>query len=213
MNEELIERFKRHKNNPRGNKAQAEVWLLPQKLNNRVRQYYEPSKKPSEAEPWLNRPEMPTSDEIMDIDSDNSSNPDIVEIVPNRETGGWESQGELSRHSPAAWSTTNIATDAYLSAHYELLREDAVRPLREAICHVRREPDRNEDAFKSTIGIYQDVSELCHLGAAMKPQLIHIFCRSTSAASYALPEVLPCASPSAPFVHRKRYCGSRANVS
>jgi helicase required for RNAi-mediated heterochromatin assembly 1 len=102
MNEDLLERFKRHKGAHRGNKIQVELLLLPQKLNNKVRQYYEPAKKPSDAGPWLNRPEMPTSDEIMDIDTDDSSNPDIVEIVPNRETGGWESQGKLSRHSPAA---------------------------------------------------------------------------------------------------------------
>jgi len=89
MNEDLIERFKRN------NTTQVEILLLPQKLNNRVRQYYEPTKKPSEAGPWLDRPEMPTSEEIMDTDSDNSSNPDIVEIVPNRETGGWESQSKL----------------------------------------------------------------------------------------------------------------------
>jgi helicase required for RNAi-mediated heterochromatin assembly 1 len=101
MNEDLIERFKRTKGAHRGNKIQAEILLLPQKLNNKVRQYYEPSKKPSEAGAWLHRPEMPTSNEIMDIDDD-SSNPEIVEIAPNRETGGWESQGEFSHHSLAA---------------------------------------------------------------------------------------------------------------
>jgi helicase required for RNAi-mediated heterochromatin assembly 1 len=101
MNEDLIERFKRTKNGQRGNKIQAEILLLPQKLNNKVRQYYEPAKKPSEAGPWLNRPEIPTSNEIMDIDDD-SSNSEVVEIAPNRETGGWESQGKFSHHSPAA---------------------------------------------------------------------------------------------------------------
>lgn len=57
----------------------------------------------------------------------------------------------------------DITTDAYLSAHSELRREDAVRPLREAVCNVRREPGQNEDAFNgSAIGIYQDVSRVCH---------------------------------------------------
>jgi len=93
MNEDLIEKFKRGKHAHRGNKQQAEIWLLPQKLNNRVRQYYEPAKTATVAGPWLSRPGIPSSDELLDIDSDNSSNPDIVEIVPNRETGGWESQG------------------------------------------------------------------------------------------------------------------------
>lgn len=58
-----------------------------------------------------------------------------------------------------AAALTDLNADAYLSAHYELLREDSVRPLREAICHIRREPQQNEDAFRSTVGIYQDVSE------------------------------------------------------
>lgn len=102
MNENLIERFQRNKHAHRNNKAQVDTWLLPQKLNNRVRQYYEPAKKLLQAEPWLSRPEVPTSDEMMDLDTDNSSNPDIVEIVPNRETGGWESQGKSSLHLPAA---------------------------------------------------------------------------------------------------------------
>jgi hypothetical protein len=102
MNEDLIESFKRGKSAHRGNKQQTEIWLLPQKLNNRVRQYYEPVKKASTAGPWLKRPEMLTSDELLDIDSDDSSNPDVVEIVPNRETGGWESQGKPSRHTLAA---------------------------------------------------------------------------------------------------------------
>lgn len=213
MNEDLIERFKRHKGAHRNNKIRAEILLLPQKLNNKVRQYYEPVKKPSDAGPWLSRPEMPTSDEVMDIDTDNASNPDIVEIVPNRETGGWESQGKLSLHSPAVCSITDIATDAYLSAHYELLREDTIGPLREAICHVRKGPDLNEDAFKSTVGIYQDVSRVCRMGAAMKPSLTNNLCRFTSAESCALPKASPCESPSAPFVHRKRYYGSRASAS
>jgi helicase required for RNAi-mediated heterochromatin assembly 1 len=55
--------------------------------------------------------------------------------------------------------STNHTADAYLSAHYELFREDTVRPLREAICQVRQTPGENEDAFKGTVGIYQDVGE------------------------------------------------------
>lgn len=47
----------------------------------------------------------------------------------------------------------------YLSAHYELLREDAVRPLREAVQQVRITPQAKEDAFKGSIGIYEKVSD------------------------------------------------------
>lgn len=45
-----------------------------------------------------------------------------------------------------------------MSAHYELLREDALRPLREAIARVRMVPDANEDAFDGAVGIYEKVS-------------------------------------------------------
>lgn len=99
MNENLVERFKRGKGGNYAHQTRVELRVLPQKLNNKIRQYYEPSKKPIEAGPWLDRSEAPTSAEILDVDTDNSSNSDIVEIVPNRETGGWESTGELSHYT------------------------------------------------------------------------------------------------------------------
>jgi helicase required for RNAi-mediated heterochromatin assembly 1 len=161
MNEDLIERFKRSKQGNPVHRTQVELRILPQKLNNKVSKYFEPLKKPAEAGPWLDRHELPTSSEILDIEADNTSSSDIVEIVPNKETEGWESKGEpLLYQISQPLAPTDLTAEAYLSAHYELLREDAVRPLREAICQVRREPERNEDAFKGTIGIYQDVSEI-----------------------------------------------------
>ena len=48
--------------------------------------------------------------------------------------------------------------DTYLGAHYELLREDAVRPLREAVGRVRTTPTAAEDAFGDAVGIYEKVS-------------------------------------------------------
>lgn len=40
---------------------------------------------------------------------------------------------------------------------YELLREDAIRPLREAVSRVKNMPSANEDAFSGAIGIYDNV--------------------------------------------------------
>jgi hypothetical protein len=94
MNEDLIERFKRGQQGRSVNRTHVELRILPQKLNNKVSKYFEPLKKPSDAGPWLDRHESPTSSEILDIEGDNSSNSDIVAIVPNKETGGWESKGE-----------------------------------------------------------------------------------------------------------------------
>ena len=51
------------------------------------------------------------------------------------------------------------APDAYLGAHYDLLREDALRPLREAVSQVKFTPTGAEDAFTGkAIGIYEKVS-------------------------------------------------------
>ncbi|KAM0718692.1 hypothetical protein Q7P37_005763 [Cladosporium fusiforme] len=142
MNGTLLERFDREKRSQMGarnTQQTAEVWLLQPKLNARVREYYQPTRKPADAGPWLDRPELPTAAEILDVEGDGSSTSDVVEIVPNRVEGAWESK------------------EAYLSAQYELLREDSLRPLRESVFHIRKEPDQNEDAFSGSIGIYQDV--------------------------------------------------------
>lgn len=100
MNENLIERFSRARRgiakNNNDDRAQAEVWLLPRKLNSAVRQYYQPVRKPAEAGRWLDRPEMPNSAEIMDTEEGGSSSSDVVEIVPNRLEGAWESKGKKS---------------------------------------------------------------------------------------------------------------------
>lgn len=51
-----------------------------------------------------------------------------------------------------------IVAEAYLSAHYELLREDAVKPLRDAVGVVRANPSADENALPGAIGIYEKVS-------------------------------------------------------
>lgn len=68
-----------------------------------------------------------------------SESSDIVELVPNKPEGSWADK------------------EAYLSAHYELLREDALRPLRDAVSSVRITPQANEDAFMGQLGIYEKV--------------------------------------------------------
>ena len=55
----------------------------------------------------------------------------------------------------------------YLRTHYLLLREDALRPLREAVQHVRDMYDLDEDPSRSTIGIYDQVS-VCGITFAKK---------------------------------------------
>ena len=72
-------------------------------------------------------------------------------------------------------------TEEYLSAHYELLREDAVRPLREAVQQVRITPQAKEDAFQGSIGIYEKVVVL----QPPKRSTLTCFTRYTSVRSNA----------------------------
>src|SRR5579871_3538843 len=77
---------------------------------------------------WLSRPEIPTSDEIRDIQEAWVPRVDGAIILNgNKITGAWNSQEE------------------YLRTHYELFREEAVRPLREAVNFLRQCPDYQEN--------------------------------------------------------------------
>ena len=73
--------------------------MLREKLNLKVQEYYQPAQKPLSAGPWLDRPELPTSAEVLDIDGDSESS-DVVEIAPNKIEGPWKSKGESSLSIP-----------------------------------------------------------------------------------------------------------------
>ncbi|KAL3468590.1 P-loop containing nucleoside triphosphate hydrolase protein [Aspergillus heterothallicus] len=74
------------------------------------------------SKPWTLKPEIPTSGEIFG-DEDN----EFVDLATNNIDGPWESK------------------EAYLKAHYDLIREDAVAPLRDAIAIVRNDPGMRDD--------------------------------------------------------------------
>ena len=95
MNENLVERFGRSRRGVRSDTEQAQVWILPQKLNLKVRQYFEDANKPVDGGHWLSRPEIPTSAEVLDKDTGGSTSSSEVELVPNRRKGAWDSKGEL----------------------------------------------------------------------------------------------------------------------
>ena len=94
MNENFVERFGRCRLGIQPEIQGAHVWIRPQRLNPKVRQYFEDGKTAIDGGQWLRRPEIPTSDEVMDTDTDRSSSSDVVEIVPNKLEGAWESKGE-----------------------------------------------------------------------------------------------------------------------
>ncbi|TKA63203.1 hypothetical protein B0A55_11028, partial [Friedmanniomyces simplex] len=154
MNENLVERFGRSRRAVRPENEQAEVWILPPQLNPKVREYFEDSKRPIDGGAWVSRPAVPSSAEILDTDIVTTSSADVVEIVPNKPKGAWESKGY---HQP----------QAYLSTQYELLREDAVQPLRLAVSRVRITPDGNEETFNGAVGIYEKV-HICGMTCATR---------------------------------------------
>lgn len=108
MNENLTERFGRSRLAFRPESERAEVWILPQRLNEKIRQYFEDNNSPVAAGEWASRPEIPTAEEILDEDTSSThgsvgGSSDIV-IVPNKRRGPWSSKGELictSSRTPA----------------------------------------------------------------------------------------------------------------
>ncbi|KAK0852435.1 hypothetical protein LTR03_003413 [Friedmanniomyces endolithicus] len=93
MNENLVERFGRARRAVRPEREQAQVWILPPTLNLRIRNYFQPSTVPIHGSAWLSRPAVPSTEEILDTDTASSDSADIVEIVPNKPQGAWESKG------------------------------------------------------------------------------------------------------------------------
>lgn len=90
-----------------------------------------------EGETWTMKPELPSSDEILGTDL-LENDEDCVELMPNRIRGPWPSK------------------DSYLRAHYELIREDAVAPLRDAVAYVRDDPQMKDSP---AVSIYEKVSD------------------------------------------------------
>ncbi|KKA19844.1 hypothetical protein T310_6168 [Rasamsonia emersonii CBS 393.64] len=72
-------------------------------------------------EGWTSKPEIPASDEVMGMSGD-AEDEDVIPLMPNQIAGPWPSR------------------EAYLSAHYELLREESLAPLRDAVAYVRENP-------------------------------------------------------------------------
>ncbi|KAL1853711.1 hypothetical protein Plec18170_005102 [Paecilomyces lecythidis] len=111
----------------------SEVAGLPE-LNKDIRQYVrKEDTEGSNDKLWISKPELPSSDEIMGAEMEND---DFVALMPNRILGPWPSRG------------------AYLKAHYELLREDAVAPLRDAVAYVKDDPHMMDSPL---LNIYEKV--------------------------------------------------------
>jgi helicase required for RNAi-mediated heterochromatin assembly 1 len=105
------------------------------KLNVGIRAYAHAADDIMKSSPsrWLCQPEVPTSAEILLAGDD-----DVV-LPANKIDGPWKSK------------------DKYLKAHYNLLREDAVSPLRDSVEIFRQNPDMMESDSK-VVAIYEKVN-------------------------------------------------------
>ena len=83
---------------------------------------------------WSTKPEIPSPEELLGIDD--GSDDGAVDLYPNKIDGPWPS------------------TKVYLQTHYELLREDAVAPLRDAVAYVRQDPRMGDSHI---LAIYEKV--------------------------------------------------------
>lgn len=93
MNEHLSERFGRSRRAVKPPPAQAQVWLIPQQLNLKIREYFIQSQKPVDGGAWLSRPEIPPSSEVLDTESSGSHSSSEVAVACNRKKGAWASKG------------------------------------------------------------------------------------------------------------------------
>jgi helicase required for RNAi-mediated heterochromatin assembly 1 len=115
------------------------------RINNDIREYFQLAKKPVTGGAWLDKPEIPIPSEILcEKPVYSSSNEALIEVVesirPHKIEGAYEDNED------------------YLRTKYELLREDAVRPLREAIDEIRADPFKDEAEYNNrSIGIYDPV--------------------------------------------------------
>jgi helicase required for RNAi-mediated heterochromatin assembly 1 len=94
MNEHLPERFRGARRGVKTETGEVHVWILPQQLNPKVRQYFEDARKAVDGEAWLERPEVPTTAEVLVTDPRLATFSNVVAIVPNKPIGAWKSKGQ-----------------------------------------------------------------------------------------------------------------------
>lgn len=135
MNEHLSERFARSRNfQARGNTS-FDPNRSKDALNRDIRAYVAAAnaRPGNTAKPWLVKAEIPTSEEILDDEDE------PVQLSENRLNRPWPNRRK------------------YLETHYELLREDAISPLRDAVHQFKNTPTMCDDG---QVAVYDKV---CYL--------------------------------------------------
>ncbi|KAF2622867.1 hypothetical protein BU25DRAFT_479849 [Macroventuria anomochaeta] len=117
---------------------------VPTRVNEDIRKYYEAANTPvAGAGPWLDKPEIPHPTEIL------PEEPSFTTIETLIKTG----EGPRPKKIDGPYDSTKD----YLRTEYELLREDALRPLREAVAEVRKDAWKDEAQYDKGVGIYEPV--------------------------------------------------------
>ncbi|KAK2795176.1 hypothetical protein FQN52_006102 [Onygenales sp. PD_12] len=101
--------------------ANHRIAVPSMQLNRDIQAYVDETRRAANGDSWTGKPELPTSNEILGIE-DGVEYDEPIDLVPNKVDGRWES------------------AETYLKAHYDLLREDAVSPLRDAVAYVKQDP-------------------------------------------------------------------------
>ncbi|KAL5117011.1 hypothetical protein ACEQ8H_005097 [Pleosporales sp. CAS-2024a] len=120
----------------------------PSRINNDIREYVQLAQKHVTAGAWIHQPEIPRSSEILPP----RAKSDFLCDAPHRLIDVHPSP----RPHKAEGAYASI--EEYLGTKYELLSEDANRPLREAVAEVRQSPYKDEAEYESnSIGVYDPV--------------------------------------------------------
>ena len=143
LNADLTERLK-HVHIDAGPHAETDSFYTKSRERIGIREYLDCSTLNSSSGSWLAMPELPTSAEIGSF---KDGKPTILkhEIPANKIDGPWKDKED------------------YLQSHYELLREDAVAPLREVVEEFHAKPYMMEKDSEEHAGIYENVSSISFL--------------------------------------------------
>lgn len=133
MNEHLAERFARQRRFQPQSKASYDPNNSKEQLNRGIRTYVAAASAPpaNNAKPWLCKAEVPTTEEILDDEEE------PLQLPENRLDKPWPNRRR------------------YLETHYELLREDAISPLRDAVAQFKSNPSMDDD---DQVAVYEKAS-------------------------------------------------------
>lgn len=152
--------------------------------NMAIREYFDNGTDHTYLAGWQTKPELPTVQEVMGTDQLG----DDFTLTVNKTWGPWPS------------------TDLYLETHYNLLREDAVAPLRDAIATVRQRPGMRDN---NDLVIYERVRRTftCESSMGWLAKYVLLGNRSSSHTSLWHTEAWPFEFASPPGVPGEESCG------